>query len=241
MTSLPGLGFLRDDPDLRALISDVATQKLKADLKALEAYAQLAGKLTDNRRREDAGGILKRILREHLQFYRTLVELSHGFHQRLIDELDESDRGKAAPVNGAKLAVAAPAGGTGRGRFTVVNVRQEAVLVVCRISPFVCADGSRLLAPDVVFEPASASIDAGSELTFTVAVSVPSHFAVGERYLANISADGVDEFHVLLELAVDPPGPPEAAAAPDRRATTADAAPARRRRRARPPRGAPKA
>jgi hypothetical protein len=202
MSGLAGLASLLDDPELRTLAGEVVSRKITADLKAIEAYAELARKLTDNRRRGDGGDTLKQVVREHLGYYGTLVAISHSFHDRLLDMLTVPP-GEAGPaVNGTVLSLSAGPGATARGAFSVLNGRAEAVSVDCRSSPFVSEDGSQLVASTITFDPGVAVIPAGADVTFAVVVPVGPELLAGRTYFANLGADGVEDFNVVLRLTV---------------------------------------
>ena len=208
MAGLGGLGSLLGDPELRSLVADLASRKIKADLKTLEAHAELARRLTVNRGREgEEEGILKPVIREHLEYYGTLVELSYAFHQRLLDLLADSGKagGAGASIHGTRLELKGSPGGTAVGRFTVFNGRAEPVSVACRASPFVSEDGSQLVASGISFDPAVREIAPGEEAPFHAAVPVGPDLLVGRAYLATLGAEGVDEVNILVRLAVEEP------------------------------------
>lgn len=232
MAGLGGLGSLLGDPELRSLIADLASRKIRADLKTLEAHAELARRLSANRRRGDEeGAALKPVIREHLEYYGTLVEMSYAFHQRLLDLL--ADRGEAsvagAAIHGTRLELRGSPGGTAVGRFTVFNGRAEPVSVTCRASPFVSEDGSQLVASGISFDPPVGEIAPGTEAVFHAAVPVGPDLLVGRAYLATLGAEGVEEVNIVARLTVEEPIASDApdAEAPDR----SRAAPRARKRR----------
>jgi len=97
MGALENLGAVIADPELRRLLKSVVTRKISADLKTIQAHAELSRRLSASRRMNGDGETeaLKRVVRDHLEYYGTLVDLSLSFHQRLIDMLAETAKGKS--------------------------------------------------------------------------------------------------------------------------------------------------
>lgn|GEM_PF-2818473 len=221
MIGLNDLGALISDPELRALLKGVITRKINADLKTLQAHSELSKRLARNRRTALNGenDELRQILREHLDYYGTLIDLSHDFHQRLIDNLARTERnGVEAPaINGLTLALKAPIGATVRAPFKISNNRPEPISVTCRASPFVSEDGSQLIASRIAFSPPSAEIAPGAEEIFETILPVGTDFVAGRLYLATLSADGVDAMSIVVRLQVEaamPEAAPRAEPAP---------------------------
>jgi len=207
MGALENLGAVIGDPELRRLLKSVVTRKINADLKTIQAHAELSRRLSASRRTNGDGeaDALKRIVRDHLEYYGTLVDLSLSFHQRLIDMLAETAKGKPAEpaINGLTLAVTAPKGATVRAPFKIANNRAEAIQVTCRASPFVREDGSQMIASRIAFSPPGAEIAAGSEEIFEVILPVGPDFAPGETYLATLSTEGFDAVEIVVRLKVE--------------------------------------
>ena len=217
MSGLPGLGPLLGDPELKSLVSNLVSRKISADLKTLEAHAELVRQLTDSRRRGGEGGVaLKRIVREHLEYYAALVEMSHGFHQRLLDMLaDAAGPGNGSTsVNATRLALRGSPGETIRAPFALVNGRAEPLSVTCRASPFVSEDGSQLVASDIRFDPPAAEIAPGAETVIHALVTIGPDLLVGRSYFASVGALEVDEVKVVVFLTVDEAPAPAAPGAP---------------------------
>lgn len=204
MLGLEELESLVNDSELRDLFMRVSSRKATADLKMLQANAELAARLADRSRKEDTGP-LKRIVREHLEYYNVIVEISLNFYQRLIDMLAEEVResGGEPTVHGNRLTVSAAAGSAVRAPFVVRNDRAAPVTVVCRASPFVSEDGSQLLPSTASFAPNSAEIGAGGEQRFELILSVGSGFNAGRAYLATVSPEGLDEAQIVVRLEVE--------------------------------------
>lgn len=207
MLGLESLGAVIGDPELRKLFSSVATRKISADLKMLQAHAELSRRLARTKGPGSSGDgkALKRIVREHLEYYGTLVDLAHSFHQRLLDMLAETERGRPAEpaINGLTLALRAPVGATVRAPFKISNNRPDAIQVTCRASPFVSEDGSQLVASRIAFSPPGADIQPGSEEVFEVILPVGSDFVAGRTYLATLSAVGVEAMEIVVRLTVE--------------------------------------
>ena len=251
MLGLESLGAIVGDPELRRSFGQLAARKIKADLKTIEAHGALSRKLAEVRRRPgDDGQALKRIIREHLDYYRTLIDLSYSFHQRLIDLLGQLGQGaeRGSTPNGLTLSVKAPRGATVRAPFKVTNNRNETITVTCRASPLVSEDGAQMVASRAAFLPPGADIAPGAEQVFEVILPVGADFVPGRTYLGTLAAEGLEAMEIILRLAVeegagamarqhsseaasrpDPAPPPGPAAAPPSRASKA-----RSRRRSRP-------
>lgn len=217
MIGLQSIGAILSDPELRKMLGKVASRKISADLKTLEAHAELSRRLSDNRQNARLGNAdaLKHIIREHLEYYETLVELSYTFHERLLHLLQEMGRGgdAGAVINGLTLNLSAPVGAIVRAPFKVTNNRAEAISVTCRASPFVSEDGSQLIASPVGFDPPGGEIQAGSEQTFEAVIAVSPDFRTGRTYLATLSADGIEAMQIVTRLTIEE-SPPKAAEAP---------------------------
>ncbi len=238
MIGLDTLGSIVSDPELRSAFAKVAARKIKADLKSLEAHSELSRRILEARRSPgDDGAALRRIVREHLDYYGTLIDLSHSFHQRLIDLLTEIAHGAQGEpaINGLTMALRAPSGSMVRAPFKISNNRAEPIAVTCRASNFVSEDGSQMIASRIAFLPPGADIAPGSEEVFEVLLPVGPDFAPGRTYLATLAAEGLDAMEIVLRLTVDPATapreradprpPPEAARSAGKRTKRKDAAP----------------
>ena len=207
MIGLQALGSILGDPELRKLFTQVASRKVSADLKTLQAHAELSRRLSDNRGRSADGSEanLKLIVKEHLEYYSTLIELSYNFHQRLLDLLDELAKapGAESAINALTLALRASVGGTVRSPFKISNNRPEAISVTCRSSPFVSEDGSQLIASPIAFDPPGAEIQPGAEEIFDVIIPVGSDFIAGRTYFATLAAEGLDAMQIVARLTVE--------------------------------------
>jgi hypothetical protein len=216
MLGLNSLGALLADAELRRLLAGVASQKIKADLKTIEAHAELSRRLAEARRSPSGeGAALRQVVKEHLEYYATLLSLSHSFHQRLLDLLAETAPGRAAEpaVNGLTMALRAPMGATVRAPFKITNNRGEPITVTCRATPFVSEDGTQMVASRLAFLPPGADIAPGSEEVFEVVLPVGPDFVPGRTYLATLAADGFEATDIVVRLSVEaarPEAPVEA-------------------------------
>jgi hypothetical protein len=204
MFGLRSLGSLLADSELRQLFGRVASRKIEADLKTVEANAELARRLADSRRGRGDGD-LKRIVREHLEYYHMLFDLSYAFHQRLLQVLGDNDAvDEVEPASGAlALDLRAPRGATVQAAFKISNTRAEAIQVACKSSSFVTDDGSELIAGTVTFAPPSAEIQAGSEQVFRATVLVGPDFQPGRTYFATFDADGIEAMKIVARLTIE--------------------------------------
>jgi hypothetical protein len=216
MLGLEGLGAIIGDPELRQRVGQLAARKIKADLKVLEAQAELSRRLVSAKRGPGPEGAeLKRIIQEHLDFYGALIDLSNSFHQRLLDSLKPA--GAEAAVNGLTLDLKAPPGATLRAPFRISNNRAEPISVTCRASAFVSEDGATMVESRIAFLPPGADIAPGASETFEAIVPVGAGLVPGQTWLATLRADGVEALEILVRLRVEEaaaPAPPAAGAAP---------------------------
>jgi hypothetical protein len=206
--SLSQLGTALSDTELRMMLKSVLTRKISADLKTVQAHAELSKRLTQNRRKtlNGEGDELRQIIKEHLEYYGTLVDLSMNFHQRLLDKLARSAESASDPaVNGLTLAMTAPIGATVRAPFKISNNRPDSITVKCRASPFVSEDGSQLIASGMAFDPPGLEIASGSDEIFEAILPVTPDFVAGKLYLATLSADGFDAMSIVIRLQVEGP------------------------------------
>ena len=229
MLGLDNLGAILSDPELRALFKSVATRKVNADLKTLQAHSELSRRLAKDFRGAAGGqsGALRQIVKEHLEYYGTLVDLSHNFHQRLLDTLAQSARGAASEpaINGLTLAVKAPQGSTLRAPFKISNKRAEPIHVFCKASPFVSQDGTQMIASNIAFSPPGAEIAPGAEEIFEAILPIGPDFVPGKLYLATLSAEGFEPMSIVVRLQVEPPAREHAeSASPTTQAAAAEVA-----------------
>lgn len=207
MIGLQSIGAVLSDPELRKMFADVASRKVKADLKTLEAHAELSRRLADNRQnaRFAENGALKRIVRQHLEYYGTLIQMSYSFHDQLLHSLkDMGGRGDGeAAINALTLSLSAVPGATVRAPFKVSNNRPEPITVTCRASPFVSEDGTQLIGTPVAFDPPGAEIAPGSEQIFTAIIAIGPDFRVGRTYFATLSAEGIDSMQIITRLTIE--------------------------------------
>lgn len=209
MIGLSQLGTVLADPELRSLLKSIVARKINSDLKTVQAQAELSKRLAHSRRRnpDSEGDELRQIVKEHLEYYGTLVDLSLNFHQRLLDNLaaqaSTSSNGASEQVNGLTLAMTAPIGATVRAPFKISNSRADAITVTCRASPFVSEDGNQLISSRVAFNPPGAEIAPGWEEVFEAILPVTPDFVPGKLYLATLSADGFDAMSIVVRLRVE--------------------------------------
>lgn len=221
MLGLETTKALLNDSELTELFSRVSARKMASDLKMLQAQAELAERMTDTPRNDDAEA-LKRIIKEHLEYYGVLIEISMNFHQRLIDMLAAQQAGSDArrAVNGTIVEVRAARHSIARAVFSVVNERPNGVAVACRASPFISEDGGQLIPADVSFSPGSAEVGPGAEARFEMTFPVGADFVAGRSYLGTIFPQGLEAAAIVVHLdvreeaaAIEVPLPPETAKA----------------------------
>ena len=130
MLNLHALTGLLRDPELRQKLSQVTSAKIKADIKSLQANAELSRRLieatTRRGNRADPAQperMLKAVVNEHLDYFGTLTELSAAFSDRLLAML-------TAMGNGTNGGVASGSGG-GSGGHQVAVAGSSMVAELC--------------------------------------------------------------------------------------------------------------
>jgi hypothetical protein len=205
-------GLLRDE-ELRHKLTSLTSAKIKADIKSLQANAELTRRLVGTTIRpadgvdpEERQRILKAIVAEHLDYYGTLVDLSAAFSDRLLAMLAAADKATAAAAPPPALAMnlRAPLGATLRAPFEIENNRREPVTAVFRLTPYVSEDGSQLVAANHAFDPPQAVVPPGAKLRVTLVQPVDG-FTAERDYLATISIEGLDAMQIVVRLHVERP------------------------------------
>lgn len=228
MSGLPpdptGLGVILGDPEVRRMVGDLVARKLKADLAAIRGGADLLG-----RWRADGNGagpataaappgdgVIKDLVRLHLEYYSALVDMTAEFHERTRALLGAEPVADPAPAaEDPEMRLAAPPGGTARAAFRVENTTSGPMTVELVAGPF-RRDGTDVVArPPVAFDPPRAELTSGQEIPVTVIVPVPGDLEPGTTFRSTISAAGVDAVRIAVRLDVEarPDPAPDAPAA----------------------------
>lgn len=213
MLNLNVLRQLLGDPALRGQISRLVSNKVRADAKSLEANAllsrqliELAGRARRGEQR-DSDGVLRQLVKEHLDYYETLVNLTLAFNQRLADQLkgvaDAAASGAGATVTTMRLAV--PLGTTVRAPFRLENNRATPIAVGFEMTPFVSESGSEFVSAEVAFDPPLLRLEPGQEGRVELVIVVAPGFTIGTTYLATITLTGLDATQLLVRLTVETP------------------------------------
>ena len=227
-----GLAALLGDSEVRKMIGDLVAKKLRSDLAALRGGAELLGRwradgdgpAAAGRAAAPAGdGVIKDLVRLHLEYYTALVDLTSDFHERTRAALggDSAAPAAEAPPADPEMRLRAPPGTTVRGAFRVENTTSDPMTVELVASPFLDPGSGGVVEPDVVFDPPRVELKPGQEQRVTALIPVTEAFAPGTRYLATISAAGIDAVRIAVQLDVETApadaatttGPPKKAAA----------------------------
>lgn len=232
MSGLPpdptGLGVILGDPEVRRMVGDLVARKLKADLAALRGGAELVG-----RWRMDANGagpaatpgqaapgegVIKELVRLHLEYYSALVDMTAEFHERtraLLGVEPPPDETAPAPDD-PEMRVSAPPGSTVRAAFRVENTTSGPMTVELVAGPFHREGSDEVLEPAVAFDPPRIELTPGQEEQVTVIVPVADDLTPGATYRGAIAAAGVDAVRiaVVLEVAERPEPPARPARTP---------------------------
>jgi hypothetical protein len=210
--NLETLNLLLTDPALRAQVSRLISNKIKSDVQVVKASAELSRQLLDAQRRSGKGngpamdpGALRELVKEHLDYYETLVNLSLAFSDRLFERLREQRPEGAASKTAATMQLTVPLNATARAPFRLENNRSTAVSVGFELTPFVSEDGSELVASTGVFDPPAAHVQPGQEARVELILPVTGTFKPGHNYVATISVKGLEAMQIIVRLHVEAP------------------------------------
>jgi hypothetical protein len=233
MSGLPpdptGLGSILGDPEVRRMVGDLVSRKLKADLEALRGGAELLGRVRISPDGVPAGpreGVVRDLVRLQLEYYGALIDMTADFHARtralLEGEPPPGPAQAAPPAPDPEMRMSAPPGGTARAAFRVENTTTAPMSVELVASPLRHEDTGEEIRPVVAFDPPRAELTPGQEAQVAVIVPVGKDLAPGAVYRGTLGAAGIDSVRIALRLEVEAPPPPPA------KNTAARKAPARK-------------
>lgn len=214
------LQSLLNDRELRSQVSRLLTNKVKSDAKSLETNALLSRKVLAVAAQQGRGepadaSALRGLVKEHLDFYESLVAQTMAFHQRLAERLHGFDlapgREGAATLT---MRLAAPQGRTVRAPFQLENNRSTTLSAGFEITPFVTERGDAYVVAEVAFDPPRLELQPGQVGRVELVLVVAPTFVPGQVYLATVTVSGLDGTQLLVRLEVQPPEAKPAASAP---------------------------
>ena len=211
MLNLDVLTKLLNDRALRGQVSRLIAGKVRADAKSLELGSLLSRQLLEmaaRRRGDEAPAsepMLRELIKEHLDYYETLVNQMLTFNQRMLDRLQGlgSSSGPASAPQTMRLR--APLHATLRAPFRLENNRTSPISVGFEITPFVSESGAEFVSTDVAFDPPSLELKPGQEARIDLVIAVAQGFTSGTAYYATITVKGLEHTQLLVRLQVDPP------------------------------------
>jgi hypothetical protein len=209
--NLENLRRLLSDPELRDQVSRLLTRKIRADTRTVEVNAQLAQYIGELARRPDAGDAAMRALRaaikEHLDYYETLVGLTLAFNDRLMERLNGAAEPAKSTGTQANMVLSAQPGAVVRAPFHLENNKKAPIDVGFEMTPFASADGSQLIASQTAFDPPNLQIQPGQERKIELIFTVGDAFRVDEDYFSTVTVTGLEGTQLLINLHVErPPG-----------------------------------
>lgn len=216
--NLQMLQQLLTDPALRLQVSRLLSNKMRADVKSLESSTQLSRRIAEMSRNGgdgEAARALHAVVREHLDFYETLVNMTLSFNQQLIDRLGDLGREEPAGDSQGTMNLSAPLNATVRAPFHLENNKRTPISVAFDITPFVSEDGGHLVKPEAAFDPPSMMLRPGQEAQVQLVLPVADGFRPQTTYFATVTVTGLPATQMLVRLNVinaQAEQPPSAAA-----------------------------
>jgi hypothetical protein len=205
--NLDNLRRLLSDPELRDQVSRLLTRKIRADTRTVEVNTQLAQYIGELARRPDAGDAAMRALRatikEHLDYYETLVGLTLAFNDRLMERLNGAAEPAKETGTQANMVLSAQPGAVVRAPFHLENNKKTPIDVGFEITPFASADGNQLIASQTAFDPPTLQIQPGQEKKIELIFTVADAFRVGEDYFSTVTVTGLEGTQLLIKLHVE--------------------------------------
>jgi hypothetical protein len=207
--NLETLNILLTDPALRAQVSRLIANKIKSDVQIMKASAELTRHLIEQSRKGASSDVdraaLRELIKEHLDYYETLVNLSLTFSDRLVERL-RGMRGERPPASTpATMELAVPLNATARAPFRLENTRASPVSVTFELTPFVSEDGSELVASTGAFDPPAAQVQPGQDVRVELILPVTGTFKPGHTYFATIAVKGLEAMKIVVRLSVEAP------------------------------------
>jgi hypothetical protein len=210
VVNLDILTQLLNDRELRGQVSRLLANKVRADVKSLETNGLLSRQLLQAaaraQRGESAvnGAALRAVVKEHLDFYESLVNQTLAFNQRLTERLHGLGAPVEPPPAQITMRLQAPPNSSVRAPFRLENNRSSSIVVGFEITPFVDEAGSGFVSTDVAFDPPTVELKPGQEAKIEVTVAVAEAFRPGAVYLATISVKGLEATQLMVRLHVLP-------------------------------------
>jgi hypothetical protein len=205
--NLENLRRLLSDPELRDQVSRLLTRKIRADTRTVEVNTQLAQYIGELARRPDAGDAAMRALRatikEHLDYYETLVGLTLAFNDRLMERLNGAAESAQATGTQANMVLSAQPGAVVRAPFHLENNKKTPIDVGFEMTPFASADGNQLIASQTAFDPPTLQIQPGQERKIDLIFTVGDAFRVNEDYFSTVTVTGLEGTQLLIKLRVE--------------------------------------
>jgi hypothetical protein len=225
--NLQMLQQLLTDPSLRLQVSRLLSNKMRADVKSLESSTQLSRRIAEMSRSGadgDAARALHGVVKEHLDFYETLVNMTLSFNQQLIDRLGDlgRDGGDQSGPSQGTMNLSAPLHATVRAPFHLENNKRSPISVAFEITPFVSEDGSHLVKPEAAFDPPSMMLRPAQEAQVQLVLPVADGFRPQTIYFATVTVTGLPATQMLVRLSVmaaqaEAAAPPSPTATPRRK------------------------
>ncbi len=208
MVNLEILKQLVNDRELRGQAARVLTSKVRADFKSFETNALLSRRLLEvaafAQRGETApqGASLRELIKEHLDFYESLVNQTLAFNQRLNERLQQLGAAAREPDSALTLQLTAARHSMVRAPFTIENNRTKPIEVDFEIAPFCNEKGTDMVSAEVTFDPPRVQLKPGQEARIVMIVEVTDAFTPEEVYLATLSVKGLNGTQLLVRLHV---------------------------------------
>jgi len=204
------LTSLLSDPELRGQISRLLTNKVRVDVKSLETSSLLSRQLFETAlsakqgQKVDNDGRLRRLIKEHLDFYELILEQTLNFNQHLSKQLQGLGVPPTAQNTVPTMSLNADFNSLARAPFVLENNRATPISIGFEITPFVTESGSAFVSAEVAFDPPRLELKPGQEGKIELVIAVAQGFEVGQAYYATITVKGLTGKQMLVRLQVGP-------------------------------------
>lgn len=208
MISLDILKQLVSDRDLQGQVARLLTNKVRADVQALEVNSLLSRHLFENAAKAQRGDAVpndrevRGLVKEHLDFYESMLDQALAFHQRLKARLSNLRSYVDVQRTIETLKISGPVNSAARGRFRIENNNEHSITVSFELTPFRAELSNELVSTSVAFDPPLVELKPNQEARVECIVAVSDNFAPGCVYIARMNVKGLEGTELWVRLLV---------------------------------------